>query len=433
MVGGPPDEEGRVGPAALPLGQPRPRVLRPGRRGDPRPPGEPPRRLRPRHPPLPRVQPGPHGTAAAPSRSGWAYLWDFELADPDRRPGGRPVRSAGLAPSPSGVLETNSGSRPMRIAFDRDACQGHNRCYLLAPESFDVDDEGYAVLLVHRRGPCRAGGQGPPGGGQLPRVRHHPRGPRSGRWASASRAARAATAAGGPRAPAPPGPPPGRTPSRPCPRSTHHPPPPRWRRGRRGGGRRWCGAPGRAPARRRGPGGCAPHGVGVHRHASCHQRHRIGGVGDLDRPPGAAHLEHPVDPQRAPGVAGNVAGHQVPAGPGAHQAVRIDQPLGVPALAVAVGKAEPVALARAGQLHQDCGADAVGVPTPQLEGGPVDGADPLHQRAGQHLLQLGQGRQGGIVDPGNAPVGRQAQPQGDGHGLVVVEQQRGQAPPRPSR
>ena len=34
----------------------------------------------------------------------------------------------------------------MRIAYDRDACQGHNRCYLLAPELFDVDDEGYAVL-----------------------------------------------------------------------------------------------------------------------------------------------------------------------------------------------------------------------------------------------------------------------------------------------
>lgn len=36
----------------------------------------------------------------------------------------------------------------MRIAYDRAACQGHNRCYLLAPELFDVDDEGYAILLV---------------------------------------------------------------------------------------------------------------------------------------------------------------------------------------------------------------------------------------------------------------------------------------------
>ena len=36
----------------------------------------------------------------------------------------------------------------MRIVYDRSACQGHNRCYLLAPELFDVDDEGYAILLV---------------------------------------------------------------------------------------------------------------------------------------------------------------------------------------------------------------------------------------------------------------------------------------------
>lgn len=36
----------------------------------------------------------------------------------------------------------------MKITLDRAACQGHNRCYLLAPEVFDVDDEGYAVLRI---------------------------------------------------------------------------------------------------------------------------------------------------------------------------------------------------------------------------------------------------------------------------------------------
>ena len=34
----------------------------------------------------------------------------------------------------------------MKIEFDRDKCQGHNRCYMLAPDLFDVDDEGYAIL-----------------------------------------------------------------------------------------------------------------------------------------------------------------------------------------------------------------------------------------------------------------------------------------------
>ena len=36
----------------------------------------------------------------------------------------------------------------MKIKYDRSACQGHNRCYMLAPELFDTDDEGYAILLV---------------------------------------------------------------------------------------------------------------------------------------------------------------------------------------------------------------------------------------------------------------------------------------------
>jgi len=36
----------------------------------------------------------------------------------------------------------------MKIKYNREACQGHNRCYMLAPELFDVDDEGYAILLI---------------------------------------------------------------------------------------------------------------------------------------------------------------------------------------------------------------------------------------------------------------------------------------------
>ncbi len=36
----------------------------------------------------------------------------------------------------------------MRITLDSEKCQGHGRCYALAPDLFDSDDEGYAVLLV---------------------------------------------------------------------------------------------------------------------------------------------------------------------------------------------------------------------------------------------------------------------------------------------
>lgn len=36
----------------------------------------------------------------------------------------------------------------MRITLDSDKCQGHGRCYALAPQLFDSDEEGYSVLLA---------------------------------------------------------------------------------------------------------------------------------------------------------------------------------------------------------------------------------------------------------------------------------------------
>lgn len=35
----------------------------------------------------------------------------------------------------------------MHVLLDSERCQGHNRCYALAPEIFDVDEYGMAVLL----------------------------------------------------------------------------------------------------------------------------------------------------------------------------------------------------------------------------------------------------------------------------------------------
>jgi ferredoxin len=32
----------------------------------------------------------------------------------------------------------------VRVHVDRDKCQGHNRCYALAPELFEIDDYGYS-------------------------------------------------------------------------------------------------------------------------------------------------------------------------------------------------------------------------------------------------------------------------------------------------
>jgi ferredoxin len=35
----------------------------------------------------------------------------------------------------------------VRLTLDTAACMGHGRCYSLAPELFDADDDGHAVLL----------------------------------------------------------------------------------------------------------------------------------------------------------------------------------------------------------------------------------------------------------------------------------------------
>ena len=35
----------------------------------------------------------------------------------------------------------------MRVRVDTEKCQGHNRCFSLAAELFDVDDYGYATEL----------------------------------------------------------------------------------------------------------------------------------------------------------------------------------------------------------------------------------------------------------------------------------------------
>lgn len=35
----------------------------------------------------------------------------------------------------------------MRVHVDPDRCQGHNRCYAIAPELFDVDEDGTAHEL----------------------------------------------------------------------------------------------------------------------------------------------------------------------------------------------------------------------------------------------------------------------------------------------
>lgn len=36
----------------------------------------------------------------------------------------------------------------MRIEVDRDVCTGHGRCYTLAPEVYEADDDGYCATVA---------------------------------------------------------------------------------------------------------------------------------------------------------------------------------------------------------------------------------------------------------------------------------------------
>lgn len=43
---------------------------------------------------------------------------------------------------------------PAALPFvDRDACMGHGRCYMTAPELFDSDDDGFPLVLREARAP----------------------------------------------------------------------------------------------------------------------------------------------------------------------------------------------------------------------------------------------------------------------------------------
>lgn len=38
-------------------------------------------------------------------------------------------------------------TKAMRAHVDRDLCKGHGRCYMQAPDVFDCDDAGFAVVI----------------------------------------------------------------------------------------------------------------------------------------------------------------------------------------------------------------------------------------------------------------------------------------------
>ena len=37
----------------------------------------------------------------------------------------------------------------MKVSISDELCQGHNNCSRLAPQLFDLDERGYAVVRIH--------------------------------------------------------------------------------------------------------------------------------------------------------------------------------------------------------------------------------------------------------------------------------------------
>jgi ferredoxin len=65
--------------------------------------------------------------------------WRVACPDPDLPTGGRPGHLGGRAgPWPA----ARAGGLPVKVRVDTEKCQGHGRCFGLAPDLFDLDDFG---------------------------------------------------------------------------------------------------------------------------------------------------------------------------------------------------------------------------------------------------------------------------------------------------
>jgi ferredoxin len=67
--------------------------------------------------------------------------------------GTRTVDTA-YTPRPRGVKAVSAASASddrealVKVTIDAERCTGHGRCYALAPEVFEPDDEGHSVLIL---------------------------------------------------------------------------------------------------------------------------------------------------------------------------------------------------------------------------------------------------------------------------------------------
>jgi ferredoxin len=73
-----------------------------------------------------------------------AWQASGQVTEYQRRPGGNQAAAWAHA----AIVGPGIHSRFVKIVLDADRCTGHGRCYSLAPELFDSDDEGHSVVLA---------------------------------------------------------------------------------------------------------------------------------------------------------------------------------------------------------------------------------------------------------------------------------------------
>jgi hypothetical protein len=146
---------------------------------------------------------------------------------------------------------------------------------------------------------------------------------------------------------------------------------------------------------------------------------------------GHDNVREPVHAKRPPRVTAYVAGDEVPPAARRYQPVRLDGPLAPPAVAVAVVEADALVRARRlrdGHEHVRCDRRR-GIGALQRYQCRAQRCDARAQPGRQHLFELGQRRERGVVHALHRAAGRRAQADRDRDGLVVLEQQGRQRAP----
>ncbi len=151
--------------------------------------------------------------------------------------------------------------------------------------------------------------------------------------------------------------------------------------------------------------------------------------GELPQPeavPDRPGLAHPVATEGAPVVALEVEGDEVPAHPPVDESVGLDPSLGGGPGVVGVGEPDHLAVTRGRGDHREQLALDVGgaPPAGDADGVRLQRVDPPAEPLGQHLEQLGQRPERGLLHPVDRSPAGGAQRDRDGDRLVVVEQQR---------